>query len=174
MIRHKYEIKKQGVIIMKKLSTKQIVIYGMVAAIYVALTIGLAFMSYGGIQFRIAEILTLLCFYNKKYIVPLTLGCFLANLASPMIAFDLPFGTIATLIALLLMTKCKNIYIASLMPVIVNAVIVGLELKLAFNAPLFLSMGQVALGEFVCVSVVGIIVFKALEKNKKFMSLIRE
>ncbi len=169
----KYVIKKQGELIMKKLNTKQIVIYGMVAAIYVVVTVMLSSLSYMGVQFRIAEMLTLLCFYKKEYIVPLTLGCFIANLFSPMMAWDVPLGTLATLISLFLITRCKNIYVASLMPVIVNAIIVGIELKLALNLPLFLSMGQVAIGEFVCVSILGVAVFKLLEKNNKFMDLIK-
>lgn len=157
---------------MSKLSVKQLVTFSMVAAIYVVVTLLTSSFAYMGVQFRIAEALTLLCFYKKEYIVPLTLGCAIANLFSPMIALDLPLGTLATVIALLLMMKCRNIYIASLMPVIVNAVIVGAELKLAFKLPLFLSMGQVALGEFVCVSVLGIVIFKVFEKNKKFMDII--
>lgn len=158
---------------MQKNNTKRLAIYGLIAALYAVLTVSLGFMSYGGVQFRIAEALTLLCFYKKEYIVPLTLGCAISNLFSPMIQFDLPFGTIATLIALFLMTKCRNIYIASLMPVIVNAVIVAFELKLAYGLPIILSMAQVAAGEFVCVSVLGIALFKIMEKNNKLMKLIR-
>lgn len=158
---------------MKKYDTKSIAFYGIVAAVYVVLTVSLGFMSYGGIQFRIAEALTLLCFYKKDYIIPLTLGCAIANLFSPMWQFDLPFGTLATLISLLLIIKCKNIYIASLMPVVINAIVVAIELNIAFKLPLWLSMIQVAAGEFVCVSILGIILFKTIEKNKKIMKLIK-
>lgn len=158
---------------MQKFTTKQIAIFGLVAAMYAVLTVSLGFMSYYGIQFRIAEALTLLCFYRKEYVIPLTLGCLIANLFSPMIALDVPFGTVATLIALLLITRCKNIYVASLMPVVVNAVIIAIELKVAFKAPFILSMVQVAAGEFVCVSILGIALFKLCEKNDKLMKLIK-
>lgn len=157
---------------MKKNSAKHIAIYGMVAAVYVVMTVMLSSISYMGVQFRIAESLTLLCFYKKDYIIPLTLGCAIANLFSPMMAWDLPMGTLATLIALFLVTKCKNIYVASLMPVIINGIIVGLELYLAVDMPLFLSMIQVAAGEFVCVTILGVSIFKLLSKNKKFMQII--
>lgn len=158
---------------MKKYDTKRIAIFGLVAAVYVVLTVSLSFMSYGGIQFRIAEALTLLCFYKKDYIIPLTLGCAIANLFSPMLALDVPFGTLATLISLLLIIKSKNIYIASLMPVVINAVVVAIELKIAFNAPIWLSMLQVAAGEFACVSVIGVILFKTMERNPKIIKLIK-
>ncbi len=158
---------------MKKFNTKQIAIYGLVAGIYVALTLSLSFLSYGGVQFRIAEALMLLCFYKKGYIFPLTLGCAIANLFSPMVALDLPFGTMATLISLLLMFKCKNIIIASLMPVIVNAIVIGIELKIAFDLPLVISMFQVGFGQFVCVTVLGVVLFKAMEKNNAIMKIIK-
>lgn len=158
---------------MKKIDVRRIAIYGIVAAIYVVLTVSLSWMSYLGVQFRIAEALVLLCFYKKDYIIPLTLGCFIANLFSPMMAWDLPIGTLATLISLILITKCKNIYVASLMPVIINGILVGLELYFALGFPLLLSMGQVALGELVCVTGLGVLIFKTLERNKKFMNLIR-
>ena len=128
---------------MKKYDTKRIAVFGIIAAVYVVLTVALGFMSYWGIQFRIAEALTLLCFYKKDYIIPLTLGCAIANLFSPMWQLDVPFGTLATLIALFLIIKSKNIYIASLMPVVVNAVVVAIELKIAFNLPIWISMLQI-------------------------------
>ena len=158
---------------MRRNDTKRIAIFGLVAAVYVVLTVSLSFMSYGGIQFRIAEALTLLCFYKKQYIIPLTLGCAIANLFSPMVAIDLPFGTIATFLALFLMIKCRNIYIASLMPVIVNAVIIAIELNIALKLPIWISMLQVAAGEFACVSILGVILFKTIEKNPKIIKLIK-
>ena len=48
----------------------------------------------------------------------------------------------------------------------------GIELYVAFKEPLLISMGTVALGEFVVVSVAGVIIFKLLEKNSRFMRLI--
>jgi len=158
---------------MSKNYVNRIAIFGIVTAIYVVITVLLMPYSFYGVQFRISEALVLLCFYKKDYIIPLTLGCAIANLFSPMMALDLPLGTLATLISLFLITKTKNIYLASIFPVIVNAIVVGFELKYAFNAPLLLSIGQVALGEFVCVSIVGVILFKSLEKNKAFMRLIK-
>ena len=145
-----------------------------VAAVYVCLTYALGFMSYGNIQFRVAEMLMLLCFYKKDYGVSLILGCFIANLFSPMMLMDMIFGTAATVLAVLLIYISPNIYIASLAPVATNAVIVGAELTYAFKTPFWLNAIEVAAGEFVCVSVLGVIVFKLLEKNAAFMKLITE
>jgi len=160
---------------MKKIDTKRIAIYGMVAAIYVAVTYACGSLAFMGFQFRISEALILLCFYKKDYIIPLTVGCFLANLnpSSPMLAWDLTAGVFATLLSAYLISKSKNIIIASLFPVIINAIVVGFGLYKFVGLPLILSMVQVAFGEFVCVSIVGVVLFKSLDKNKGFMKLIK-
>ncbi len=156
------------------LNPRRLVKLAAVAALYVALTYALGFMSYGSIQFRVAEMLMLLCFYKKDYGISLTLGCFIANIFSPMMIMDMIFGTLATLIAVLLIYISPNLYVASLAPVLSNAIIVGIELTVAFHSPFWLNASEVAAGEFVCVSVLGVIVFKLLEKNGAFMKLITE
>ncbi len=156
---------------MKNISVKRLVKLAAVAAIYVVLTLALSFMSYANIQFRVAEALMLLCFYKKDYGISLVLGCFIANLFSPM-ALDMVFGTAATVLAVLLIYISPNIYVASLAPVVTNALVVGFELYYFLDLPFWLSCLQVAVGEFVCVSILGVVIFKIFEKNKKFMNLI--
>lgn len=55
----------------------------MVAAIYAALVWVLAPMSFGVIQFRLAELLKPLALRKKEYVVGLSVGLILANLLSP-------------------------------------------------------------------------------------------
>ena len=155
-----------------KITPARIAKLAAVAAVYVVLTYALGFMSYGSIQFRVAEALMLLCFYRKDYGISMIIGCFVANIFSPMMLMDMIFGTLATAMAVLLIYVSPNLYIASLASVITNAVIVGIELTLSFKTPFWLNAAEVAAGEFVCVSVVGVILFKALEKNTKFMRLV--
>ncbi|EPZ59440.1 queT transporter family protein [[Clostridium] sordellii ATCC 9714] len=64
--------------------TKKLVMTSLVAAIYAVLTLVLGAISYGPIQFRIAEIMVLLAFIKKDYIWGLTIGCFLANVIGPL------------------------------------------------------------------------------------------
>ncbi|MFT3950372.1 MAG: QueT transporter family protein [Oscillospiraceae bacterium] len=153
------------------ITVKKLAALGLVAALYAALTVGLSFMSYMGVQFRVAEALMLLCFYRREYVLSMTVGCFLANLFSPM-ALDMVFGTAATLIAALLMTAVKNRIAASLLPMLVNALVVGFELWYFVGLPLWLSCGQVALGEFVCVSILGTVLFRTLEKKPAVMRML--
>lgn len=160
---------------MQKIDTRSIAIYGIVAAIYVVVTYALGGLAFMNIQFRISEALVLLCFYDKRYILPLSLGCFIANLnpSSGMLAWDLTAGVFATVLSLILISKCKNIIVASMIPAILNGIIVGIGLNIFIGLPLFLSMAQVALGEIVCVTIVGVPLFKLLEKNKRFMKMIK-
>ena len=161
---------------MEALSTRRIVKSGVIAAIYVVLTVALSVLSYGSIQFRVAEALMLLCLFSKDYVVALTLGCFIANIFSTVGVIDAVVGTAATLFAgvcIYLSRNKLNFFTASIFPVLFNAVFVGLELWIVLNAPLVLSMIEVAIGEIVCVTIVGGLLMKALSKNKAFMSMIK-
>lgn len=161
---------------MKKITIKDLIINASIAAIYVVLTLLLGNLSYGPVQFRVAEILVLLCFFDKKYIIPLTLGCFISNLMSPYGIYDIAFGTLATVLSLITISKSKNLFVASLFPVIFNGVIVAFEISLlsgVFTPEVFLfDMFTIMIGEFVCVSIIGVILFTVLKKNDAFMSLI--
>lgn len=176
-----------------KLSVKRLIILSVVAAVYVAVTIACGSLSYANIQFRISEALVLLCFYKKAYCVSMVIGCFVANIASTVGLVDMVVGTLATVIAVLGIVLCSavlpkafekagmsegvshavSMVIASLCPVVANAVLVGLELYIFLDLPLVLSMLQVGAGELVCVTVLGSVLFLCLEKNKQFMGLVK-
>lgn len=151
------------------LHTRDLLINAIIAALYAALTIGLAPISYGPVQVRLSEFLTLLAFYNRKYIPGLIIGCFIANIGSPLGLVDMVIGTSATVIALLLMIYCKTVWQASLMPVIANGIIIGLELaylgEIPWGSTLLLTMVYIGIGEFVAVTVVGIPIMKMLLHN---------
>ncbi|MBP2015078.1 QueT transporter family protein [Anaerococcus degeneri] len=144
-----------------------------VAALYAVLTLLLPVASYGPIQFRFSEILVLLVFYNKRFIPGLVLGCAIANLFSPMMLFDVVFGTLSSYIAFILMQRAKNLYIASIFPVLLVSVpAIGTWLILASDEVFFVLLMQFMLSEFVMVSIIGVLLFKILEKNEGFMSYI--
>jgi uncharacterized membrane protein len=162
--------------------TKIIAVTAVTAALYVALTLAFAPLSYGGdviVQFRLSEILCLFCFLNPRLGPGLILGCFIANMFSPLGWYDLVFGTLGTVFSVLLMRRAKSVYTASLCPMIGN-IIVGLELALLFEVEglsfiqnLALQTGAVMLGEFVVVAICGNILFFFLMKNKYFTNLIK-
>lgn len=150
-----------------KISTKRLVTVAAVAAIYAVLTVALAPISYGNIQFRVSELLVLLAFFDPFYIGGLTLGCLIANLLGPNGMMDVIFGTLATFISLSAISLTARftkgnrlgLIIASLWPTLFNAVIIGWMLHYLFKLPLALTMLQVGLGELVVVTLVGVPVF---------------
>ena len=157
---------------------KSITKLSIVAALYVALTYIFGFMSFGEIQFRIAEILMLLCFFNHKYTISLVIGCFISNLFSPYGLPDIIFGTLATFIACLgiMLFNKKHLFLASLMVPIGN-IIVGIEIAIlnSFSLiPALLAVLWVFIGEFVVVCIVGVPLIKLLMKNEKFEELVLE
>lgn len=143
-----------------------------VAAMYVALTLAVPALSFGAVQCRFSEILVLLCFYRRDYCAALILGCFIANLFSPLGWYDLVFGVAATVISVIPMYYVKNVFLAALLPVIGNGFFVGSELTLAFGDPVLINMGSVAIGELT-VMTIGAVLFKTVfEKNAPLMRLI--
>ena len=152
--------------------TRSIALNGIVAALYVVLVYAAFPLSYGMIQFRIAEMLILLCFFRPNLIFGLTLGCFLANIGSTMPLWDMLFGTLATLISCIGIIYAPRLLVAVFIPVVANALVVGAELTLIFgDAPFWVNAGFVALGEFV-VLIVGYAIVMGLMRLKKFYPLI--
>lgn len=158
-----------------KLSTRDIVQQAIIAGLYRALTILLPAPTYGPLQFRLSEVMTLLAFYNSKNIIGLTVGCFISNIPSPLGIYDMFFGTLGTFLAVYLMSKSKNIYIASIWPTVFSF-IYGLE-----NAILTNQIGssvvftiQIMVSQFIIVSIIGVILFKILEKNEKVYAFLTD
>ncbi|UDM32186.1 QueT transporter family protein [Lentilactobacillus laojiaonis] len=84
-----------------------------VAALYIAVTMVFAVFSYGPLQFRPSEGLNNLAVFNKRYVIAITLGCFISNMVSSLGAIDMVVGTLETLVALLTINlvtrKMKNL-----------------------------------------------------------------
>ena len=161
-----------------KSATLRLATAAVIAAIYAALTIGLAPISYGPVQFRVSEVLTVLPFLIPSSVYGLAVGCVLANLYTGSV-LDIAFGSLATLLAGLATAyfgkqgnTAKNRVLGCLMPVIFNAVIVGAVLTWGygireFSTPLA-SYGfnalTVGLGEAVVVFLPGCPLLKQLPK----------
>ena len=152
---------------MKNDLTKRLTRTAIIAAIYAVVTVAIAPLSYMGVQFRISEILVLLAVFDPLYIGGLTLGCLIANLLGPNGPLDVILGTLATFIsvyAIYLTGKIVKNYrakllIASIRPTLFNGLIIGWMLNMLYGFPLVLSMGQVALGELVVITCIGVPLF---------------
>jgi uncharacterized membrane protein len=169
-----------------KNTTKDLTNIALIAAAYTVVSLILAPISFGNIQVRIAEALTLLPLIYKPSIYGVILGCFLTNLIGAMTGvnllgfLDVFVGTLATTIALYGTYKFKDKkikgipLISMLFPVILNGIFIGAELSAVLmpnNFVLgFIIFGiEVALGELISV-IIGYFLIKSMKKNKLFES----
>jgi len=153
---------------MKKFFTvKNLCLSGIIAALYAGLTVLLQAISFGPVQIRVSEAMTLLPLLTPAAIPGLAIGCFVANLLCSVWQ-DWIFGTLATLLAALLTYGLrKNVYLAALMPVLCNGFIIGPMLYIMYGGSLVINILTVAGGELVACFALGLPLIKALEKNPR-------
>lgn len=146
------------------------------AALYFVLTFFVPAISYGPLQFRVGEALTLLPIIFPEATIGVTIGCLIANVFSPYAWFDMVFGTLATLIAAVgtyligrymkgkLWVKC---IVGGIPPIVVNALILPLIWYLSgTDLAYFLNMGIILLTQAGAVWVLGTPLVLGLNKAK--------
>lgn len=153
---------------------------GMIAALYTVATLVLAPLSFGNIQFRASEALTLLPVFTASAVPGLTIGCIISNAVGVAMGsniagwLDVAFGSLATLLAAILTRMLRNIQFkgiplpAILPPVLLNALIVGGELAVVYKLPFWLCALEVGAGELAVCTVLGIPLVLALRNTKLF------
>jgi uncharacterized membrane protein len=136
-----------------------------IAALYAALTIALQPISYGPIQVRVSEALTILPIFYVEAIPGLFLGCLIANIYGPFGILDIVLGSLLTLLAASLTYRFRmRIVFAFLSPVVVNGFGVAAYLTFLTNVPYLILAGQIMLGELIAVVGLGSLVYITLLK----------
>lgn len=158
--------------------TKKITRLAIIAGLYAALTIVFSFISYGEIQVRLSEMLIILCFFSKDYILSLTFGCLIANVFSPFGIADCIFGTLATFLSAIFIYISRRyfkfgLFASCLWPVLFNGIIVGIEIAVLSDVSIGLSILYVSAGELIAMTI-GYFVMKILSKRQYFLELIKE
>lgn len=98
----------------------------MIAAVYAVLTAVLAPVSFGAVQFRVAEALTVLPLFMGEAVPGLAIGCLVANIFGGATLMDIVFGSIATLLAAVVTRALRKMPLAAMAaPAVINALIVG-------------------------------------------------
>ena len=137
--------------------TRYITHAALIAAVYAALTILLAPISFGQQQIRVAEALTILPAFTPAAIPGLFIGCAIANTMSFMGLPDLIFGSLATLLSAQLTYMIAgrlrergvaiNAILLPLPAVIVNMVVIGAMLALLTEMSFWIAAIGVAVGQ---------------------------
>ncbi len=161
----------------KKLALRFIARTAVIAALYAVLTLFLPMISYGPLQFRAAESLTLLPILFVEAVPGLALGCLIANIFSPYGWYDMVFGTLATLIAAILTRfiatrkKLKETelmpVLASFPPIFVNALILPLIwLMFAGDMGYFINMWTIMATQSAVIFILGLPLYYGIKKTK--------
>ena len=161
---------------MRKFSVLDLVLAAMVAALYTVMGyFGNVFgLTFGPVQVRFAEALTVLPVLFPAAAPGLAVGCLITNLLSPYGPVDVIFGTLATAIAAWITMKMPRWYLAALPPILVNALILppiwawaevgavnpAFWTACGFNALTFIS------GEALACYVLGTVLLKALSQAR--------
>jgi len=161
---------------MKKNPTLYIVRAAVVAALYVGLTYAFYFLSFETVQFRVSEALTILPLIFPEAIAGLFVGCILSNIASPFGAFDMIFGSAATLLAASLSfiigfyvrKHAARAILGAFPPILANAFIIPAVIIL-FGVPeaYWALFGWIFLGQFTVVFALGMPLYFALLKTHR-------
>lgn len=141
-----------------------------IAAIYVVLVLIFDTFSFGPIQFRIAEVLTIMPYFTPAAIPGLFVGCLIANIIGGGLIWDIVFGSIATLIgAVGTYLVRKNKWLVPLPPIIANTIIVPFVLKYAYgyDGLLVYFMFTVGLSEIIVCGIIGMALLTVMAKNRQ-------
>lgn len=155
-----------------KLSKKTLFLVqaALIAAIYVVLTVVFAPFSFGEVQVRIAEALTILPVFLPAAVPGLFVGCLLGNMLGGAVLPDIIFGSLATLIGALGTRALRKAhpFLAPIPPIAANTVIVPFVLKYAYavDLPIPFMMLTVGIGEVVSCGIFGLVLYYALNGRR--------
>ena len=148
------------------LSTRALAIGGIVAALYTALTLIFAPISFAQIQFRISEALTLLPVLSPASVPGLFVGCLISNLITGQPWQDVVLGSLASLAAALLTRRFRErFWLAALMPVLLNALVIGAMLWLVYGLHPYISFLTVGAGQAAVCYLLGVPLVSLLKKR---------
>ena len=144
----------------------KIALSALTAALYAAVTLAFAPLSFGPIQFRLSEAMTILPFMLPEAIPGLFVGCLLSNIIGGLGFADVILGSIATVAAAWLTHKMPNVWLAALPPVIINALVVGFYIGIITSTPILLSVLYIGGSEAVVCFALGVPLYKILSRSK--------
>ncbi|MBR2123123.1 MAG: QueT transporter family protein [Lachnospiraceae bacterium] len=143
-----------------------------IAAVYVVLTLIFAPISFGAVQVRIAEALTILPLFTPAAIPGLFVGCILANILGGAVIWDVIFGSIATLIGAVIGYKLRfSRWLVPIPAIVSNTVIIPFVLRYGYsiNLPIPVLMGYIAIGEVIGCYVLGELLAEVLSRSGKWI-----
>lgn len=156
-----------------KMNNKEISLIAIISALYSALVIGLAPISFLPIQIRIADaMLPLSIIFGMPAIIGLTLGTIVANVFGGLGFVDIIGGGFANLVAAYVAWKVGSLKIkyawsaAVVLQIIIVGTVVGIYLAVLFEIPILISISNILISSAVSVGIIGYSVLKIVSRNK--------
>lgn len=146
---------------------------GIIAALYVVITLSILPLAYEGMQVRVSEALTVLPYFTPAAIPGLFIGCFLANLGSPLGWLDVILGSLSTLVAAFLASKIKIKALVPIPSIVINALVVPYVLWVTLGLPYIINVLWVGLGQMIAVYVLGYPLLLLIDRNQHLKNLIK-
>jgi len=143
------------------MTTRQLALSGILAALYVVLTISFGVFSYGPLQVRFAAGLCTLAAPYPFLILPLGIATGMANIMGGYGLWDVGGGAVAT------MAACYGCYLLRrwryLIPLaipVISAPILAGYLHILFGLPFLWTMLYIAIGQTIAAYTVGLVVLR--------------
>jgi uncharacterized membrane protein len=156
------------------MNTKYLTKASLIAGIYLILIliqIPMGNLTFGPVQLRIAEGLTLLPLVETAAIPGLFVGCLVANLIlAPYSAFglvDIIGGSLVTLLAAYLTSKMPNKIIGAIPPIVLNGFIVSIWVSYFTKIPYLYTVLGIIAGEIGSVAIFGTLILSVYSKAIK-------
>lgn len=166
------------------MNVKNLTRAAVIAALYVVVTLVLAPISFGAVQLRVSEALTLLVVLCPEAVAGVSVGCFIANMVASN-PIDMVVGTAATLLAALASRRLRGVrwrglaIPSALPPVFFNAVIIGAQITTLYGpeqcmpSVYLLNMAAVGAGQvFSCA--LGVFIVWFIEQNPPLLRLFQQ
>ncbi len=144
----------------------------MITGIYIVITYLLAPVSFGPLQFRLAEALTVLPILYPEAVPALFLAVMLSNIIGGLGLVDIIGGSLVTLLAAAVTYKFRHSIIAYLSPIIFNGLLVSLYLALLFELPYWLTAVQITISQAVVILLFGnplIRFLRSRQENSRYL-----
>ena len=163
-------------------ATKIIVRAGLIAGLYVVLSLLTMPIASGAIQFRLSEALTILPLFFAEAIPALFVGCMLSNLITGCMALDIILGSVITLVASaltflvgkLIKSSVLRILLGGFFPVVLNAFFLPILWIIIYGAIEYVYLLQVLfllISQSISIYGVGTTLYLAIKKHQKNNSI---
>jgi uncharacterized membrane protein len=160
---------------MKKFNARTLSRLGIIAGLYVALSVLVLPLASGAIQIRFGEAMTLLPLFFPETCISLFIGCAIVNLISGCALTEIIVGSLITLVAgvltaiagKIIKNKVLKIVVGGFFPVVLNALLLPLVWYICYGVieyVYYLQALLIFLGQAVAIYGVGTLVFIAMEK----------